>query len=396
MRLALGFAALTLALSTPVAGQQWAVLPGEAIGPVRLGMAKAEILSVLGRPASQPAEGLWTYETPFRVRIEFQRDRTRAITTWDSRAGTPDGLRLGSSRAAVIRTLGGSPAVLPDQSGVWLYNGAIGLAVFVRGNVAAAFLVMPPQAANEARPSPRELPPPLGPTPTQTPEPQRQTAQAGPAVVIENLSHSVGSTVDVTGILRNVGPYSRLGIYLSVSAETFKGDQHPGLRALVARHLEPRERERFTLDLGKNLWKAYTIRVDSYSPMQSGEERASASGSIDRSEYMPWLGENLRHFANASAMPCSPIQMPPGFWSCRITVTASAHAPSYARVTAVVVRVSLNRWRRVVGSPTEWREFTLVFGPGNWSSQQITLSDVVNFSASATASVVQVLWTLNF
>lgn len=345
-------AAVLLACPPLAANQQWTIMPGQAIGPIRLGMTANDVLRTLGQPSSRISVDLWVYEVPFKVRIELKQNKVHTVTTWDTGALTLDGLRVGSPQAAVIRALGGRPSMTPGESGVWFFNERMGLSVFVRGGAASAFVVGPPQTQAIVSAPPQAVAPAPAPSPTKTQETRGQPTASGPAVVIENLSHEVTSTVRISGVLRNAGAYSRLMIAIVGTAETFKGETSEPKRIIAAKHLEPGEQGKFSVDLGKDLWKSYAVRVDSYSPMQSGDPRATASGSIGRVEYMGWAGEDLRSYVRAFAHASSD----------RIRVRYTADLPRYANVVSVVVRVGYvsSTWIRVTEFETVGGRLRLV------------------------------------
>jgi hypothetical protein len=186
MRLVSAVLAGLMIATTPVAigNQQWTVLPGQAIGPLRLGMTAQDVVSLLGLPDSRDGDRFWTYQSAARLRIEFRDGRVRTLTTWDRRAVTQDGLRIGSSHGDVIRALGPNPETTITPTGIWVFRSPIGLGLFIERGVVTALVVMPsraPAVVPEARPGP-----PPGPVVTLSP------AQATPVIVIENLSHRVG------------------------------------------------------------------------------------------------------------------------------------------------------------------------------------------------------------
>lgn len=136
---------VTILLLAPqrTAAQSLLITPARSIGPIRLGMTGSQVQRILGRPASRVGDLLWNYEQPFKLRIEFGNAKVKSVTTWDPRARTADGLGVGAPEAAVVRALGGAPESIPTFPGAWLYNRALGFAVYVQGGLAAAFVVVP-------------------------------------------------------------------------------------------------------------------------------------------------------------------------------------------------------------------------------------------------------------
>ncbi len=375
---------------------QWIVLPGRAIGSVRIGMSPGEVGQAVGRPTSRATDHVWTYETPFKGRVEFRGGRVFRIMTWDLRAATGNGLRVGSGRMFALQWLGPNPQTYPMPAGTWIYNLALGLAAYVERDVVRELAVMPPGPGTALRPSPG------GP-----PMPRTRRAQAsgslpgpGPQIVIEQLVQRVGSTVTVSGVLRNTGTIPRLYIALVVSAKTYKGEPLGERRIIAATSLEPGARQTFSVDLGKDLWESYAVRVDSYSPRQTGEALASASGFISRRTYDNWLGEDFRSSAHVSTtvLESSPSGSAGKNSVGTLRVTGSVSLPRYARTAAITVRVRWTLRGRPGASPSNLGsgERHVVLRPEAWDAE-IVVSHAETLTINVVdVTVIRVDWSLNF
>lgn len=402
MLVALLIAAVTPTLSAqrgaaPV--PQWTILAGKAIGPIRLGMSRGEVVQAVGRPTSRATDHVWTYATPFQGRVEFHGGKVLRIMTWDSRAATGDGLRVGSGRAGALHLLGPNPQAYPMPSGTWLHGVAAGLAVFVDRDVVREIAVMPSGPGGASHSSSGGPPMPRA----------RQTGRGqaagpslapGPHIVIEQLAQRVGSTVTVSGVLRNAGTIPRFYIAVVVSAKTFRGDPIEHRRVIAATSLDPGGRHPFSVDLGKDLWESYTVRVDSYSPRQGGDAQAQVSGFISQRAYGNWLGEDFRASAHVSttASGSSPSGSAGRDSVGKLRVTGSVSLPRYARATAIAVRV---RWILRGGpgaSPSSLGsgERHVVLRPETWDAE-IVVTHAGAFTINVVdATVVRVDWSLNF
>lgn len=375
-----------LVLTTPPLGagsQQWTVLPGAAIGPLRIGMTARDVGSLLGRPDSREGDRLWTYEATVRVRVEFQEGRVRTITTWDPRAKTPQGLRVGSSHGDVIQVLGPNPETWVTSTGVWVYRPSLGLAVFMESGVAAAFTVMLPQSSGVGRdPHPARPSPPLAAAPSPS--------QAGPAIVIENVGHKIDRSVTITGTIRNAGQFLRKYVDVTVTAKTFRGAAYEGKPVEVATNLLPGESRKFEVKVERDLWESYTVRVARYYLQASSEPISSVSGKISQGEYIHWASENLGGGFRAYASPGSSSG---GYATVSVSLD---YLPTYrwATVSAVIIRV---RWYIIPQEGLGQHGVTEAIVTPPRMSTTITLSHHPGpFSVMASASVLRVIWHLNF
>ncbi len=99
----------------------WVIVPGEAIGPIRLGMSRDEVRAAVGEP-ERTSLGGWEYLSGgYAVLFSTPRQTVSAILGGDAGyphgelakafvARTREGIGMGSTRAEVIAALG-EPAV---------------------------------------------------------------------------------------------------------------------------------------------------------------------------------------------------------------------------------------------------------------------------------------------
>ncbi|MDQ7843186.1 MAG: serine protease [Armatimonadota bacterium] len=124
-----------------VTAEQTAILPGRGIGSVRLGMTPAQVEAALGVPPSRRLESGWAEWQGRSLWIYFAAGRAAMIDTEDRAAATPEGIRVGSTDADLIRAYG-TPACssVRDYRGQaylgWYYSG---LFVFLKGSPRQVF-----------------------------------------------------------------------------------------------------------------------------------------------------------------------------------------------------------------------------------------------------------------
>jgi hypothetical protein len=219
-------------------------------------------------------------------------------------------------------------------------------------------------------------------------------------IVLEHLSVRVGSTVTINGVVRNAGKIPRAYVALVASVRNFRGESPGDKRVMAARSLDPGERQPFSVDLGKDLWESYAVRVDSYAPRQSGDRLDSASGFVSRRAYATWLDEDLTTSARVSTSVSGPRQAgPPGrVWTGRIRVNASITLPRYARAAGVVVRLRWALQTTAGASSGNLGEGVrqVVLRPARWDADIAVTRSVAFGITILEASVVRVDWRLNF
>jgi hypothetical protein len=326
---------LALSLTAPplfAAERPLMVWAGKAVGPIEIGMTQRQLLTILGPPSTRPSDQLWEYETPIKIRIELSRERVTALTTWDHRAQTGDNLRVGSPVPAVIRALGGSPAVVSMAQGLWFSNYALGMAIFVQDNAAVAFRVMNPISASQ--------PAIVGQPPTgsrTSGAPSAGSQASAPAIVVEGLRYNVASSVQFIGAVTNVSRIPRSRVTVTVSAKTFRDVPLPDKRVLVAEHLHPGQRALFVAELEQDLVKSYRVQVD-FSP-RAGEPLVSISGSIAQGAYATWTREDLSRYVSVSGEVVRTFELP-SITRYKLRITNRSVFPRYAKVKSIWVRVS--------------------------------------------------------
>lgn len=352
-------------------------------------MSQTEVTRALGQPPKSRRGATWSFERPFKLIVQFSGGSVARITTWDPRARTSSGLGLGVSEAQVVSALGVTSNSYPVQGGVWLHNNMIGLAVFVRDGIAAAFMVLEPAATGVQSPVPA---PPSTAPPTTVPPTSSQQIPVGPSILIEDVKHSVDGTVTVEGNVHNVGPVPRTGVSVAVVAKAFRGYVEEKSTE-VASYLVPSATAPFRLDLGRDLWSAYTVRVDHYAPLQTHERLASVSRKIPKVDYINWQSGDMRNFVSAYGSGGFVRRIGDFSWATDVRVSMSDRLPRYARLVSVVVEV---RYTIYTSRRSLNQEAQVALSPGSSvATIPVTLGEPFQVGAIM-ARVVAVSWTLNW
>lgn len=118
--------------------RSWVVVPGVAVGPVRIGMSQADVRAAVGEP-ERTSLGAWEYLSGgFAVTFSPSRHTVTAILGGNAGdphgalvkafvARTAEGIGMGSTRSAAVRSLGEPEADRIDQGGEVLSYHHLGL-----------------------------------------------------------------------------------------------------------------------------------------------------------------------------------------------------------------------------------------------------------------------------
>lgn len=146
---------------TEAASIDWQLVPGERIGPVRLGMSAFEVTSALGSPEST-AHGPFEYLALNLAVIFTAEGRVEAILCGYGygddldpppnghrcRPLSPDGIGIGSTRAQVVERFGQPEfdPTTPDGTGTLMYRRTRGVEFVLRDDKVSAVGVFAPPA----------------------------------------------------------------------------------------------------------------------------------------------------------------------------------------------------------------------------------------------------------
>ncbi len=223
---------LVAVAGVPTAGAEvpTLIVPGQALGPVQLGMSVAEVTAVLGQPVPE-SPGRLAFPR-WRVTATFREGRAVRLSTTDPRFVTHRGARVGIRFEEAtplvrdrneVRTLSGSELIVsyPFQGLGFVFRDGRAVEVFVEPPIAlgpqpAAPLEGPSQPGETLEmpgllPPVPPLPPPAGTSPARAPEsaPSSQGAPL-PGVrlevrALEEAVDAANSVFGVTGKIANTG-----------------------------------------------------------------------------------------------------------------------------------------------------------------------------------------------
>ena len=213
--------------STPAAPASIEIVPGQSIGPARLGMTVDEAAAALG-PSEQVDQGRHWYPR-FNVAVDFDAGVAVRITTISDKYRTPGGAGVGTADAEAARMVGDANSVTttagrdttvlyPFQGVGFVYQGGRAVQTFVT----AVLPFWPPKTSVITPVAPAGTPilvpggPPLPPAGSGVlvPAPPGGAAPGGPApaagsqrAFLRNLSAAVLSAggLTVTGEIGNTG-----------------------------------------------------------------------------------------------------------------------------------------------------------------------------------------------
>lgn len=157
-----GFLAVTALRAQSPADERWTIRPGEAIGPIEIGMSSGEVRSAAGEPGEVTSEGIWwTYPDP-GVRAVFPisgeiLDIVLQLSLSDRRPGrvrprTVEGIGLGSTTNEVTAAFGAADTRHDDGETVLLDYASKGIRFTVRDDRVAEITVFQPYRPRTKQP----------------------------------------------------------------------------------------------------------------------------------------------------------------------------------------------------------------------------------------------------
>lgn len=142
------------------------IVPGQSVGPVALGMPRAEVEQALG-PPQRVAFGAWEYPT-LGLAIGFEKDRVSGISAGSGTCGDPErllekafagqfaeGVGMGATKREVFAVLGeplGRGATHENFEMLMFHNMDLG---FEDGRLSWMRIVLPEEPGEEDRPGAR-------------------------------------------------------------------------------------------------------------------------------------------------------------------------------------------------------------------------------------------------
>ena len=256
------------------------IVPGESIGPVRLGMSTKSVTSVLGNPV--PADGGQVRFPRVAVTVTLEEDAVVQVSTTNPQFRTARGARVGIGLDDSSRLVGDSnqtqfvdgndtTVLYPFQGIGFVFRGGRAVEVFVVPSIALSPSLPPPLLA--APPAPlygedAQTAPPLPQLPPSAQAAPAQSAAPGEgSLTVPYLTEMVdaGGTLRISGTLLNtsqqpVGP-------LAVSARFARasggggGEATSALTPLIT--LSPGQEMPFTLEgsVARSVIVQYAVEV---------------------------------------------------------------------------------------------------------------------------------------
>lgn len=233
---ALVAAALPPVAAVPSAAAAAELVPGESIGPARLGMTVNAAASALGQSV-QLGSGRWMYPR-FRLVLDFDAGVAVRISTTSAEYRTAAGAGVGTAAVDAARLVGdvNSVTTTSGENATVLYAfQGVGF-VFRGGRAVEAFVTaaIPFGAPQKSEIVP--VMPPGPPIPVQTGPP----AAGASAAVVRDVSANVLSVggLTVTGTVANAGPAPVGPLFVTARFTRASGDQVDG-RTMIAGPLAP-------------------------------------------------------------------------------------------------------------------------------------------------------------
>lgn len=254
------------------------IVPGQSLGPARLGMTEQELVAALGTAVRGPVGKLafprWglvaTVQNGFVVRLSTTSSRFRTSHGAGVGVRADEAARLVGDQNAVVTQTGGETAVLFPFQGVGF--------VFRSGRAAEAFVVErialgPPTLGGTAAPSQApSISAPTGAPPALPVPGTRRAGQAPPAtgagassLVIRELTETVDANsalLRVTGKLANGGVLAAGPMSLAATFSRASGDDTEK-QVTIAQQIQPGAEASFeaVTALTDDLVVRYTIKV---------------------------------------------------------------------------------------------------------------------------------------
>lgn len=156
MRIALLLAAGLLSFAAQDASEgtaNWLIIPGEAVGPISLGMSEEEVTSAVGAP-ERTSLGAWEYlSTGYAVLLGDESGKVSAVLAGggndqvrlDKRfhGRTAAGIGMGSTKQEILEALGEPSLERPLGDSVHLAYSHLGIEFMLTQNVVNWFAVRP-------------------------------------------------------------------------------------------------------------------------------------------------------------------------------------------------------------------------------------------------------------
>jgi hypothetical protein len=205
------------------------IVPGEALGPARIGMSLAELVAVLGSSVPE-ADGQVRFPL-WAVTATLQNDMAVKLSTTNPLFRTRSGAGVGTALSQAARLIG-DPNFVSTANGsgttsLYPFYG-IGL-IFGPTSVAEVYVV------ERIELSPRKPPAPLAQVLLQAPQPQgSEIRRAAPDVAIRDLNEAVDATAGlfrVMGRVVNIGSQPATAVRVTAMFERINGED--GWKQLV-------------------------------------------------------------------------------------------------------------------------------------------------------------------
>ncbi len=258
------------------------IVPGESIGPARLGMTVEALAAVLGPAARGPAG---TLVFPKRgVAADVQGGVAVRLSTTSPQFRTLFGAGVGTRADEAARLIGDANSVVtgsatettvlyPFQGVGFVFRGSRAVLAFVVERIAIGPLAAPPPAPAAPpglMPAPPGLPPlSPGTTPSEAPAPRGTAAPAPMPLALRGLAETVdtaGPLFRVTGRVANAGKEASGPVTVTVTFDWSSGDRTANRVAIAS--ISPDAEAPFTLTtlVASDVVTSYTVRVSVDTP----------------------------------------------------------------------------------------------------------------------------------
>lgn len=254
------------------------IVPGQALGPVQLGMSIAEITAVLGQPVPESSERVAFPRWKFTV--AFHEGKAVRVSTTDPQFVTARGARVGIrfEEAAplvrdrnFVRTLSGSELIIsyPLQGLGFIFRDGRAVEVFVEPPITitpqpAGALEGPPETAGPLPPVP-PIEPAAGAPPAEAPEGSLVQSVSLEVRALEEAVDAENSVFGVRGKIANTGAQPVRPVIISATfvktGET--GGEETRTQVVLEQPLAPGGEVPFALEtsLSRSVVIQYTVGV---------------------------------------------------------------------------------------------------------------------------------------